>query len=244
MRKTLHKLTHQVQVPGGVTITPNKRARVRIVVMNHACLELHSLPNTYLNSIKAVAKLIHRQTDSQLKTHDSVNQQVLSILIPIQNDSRVVILEPITTFHVVVPHEPFLRRHFTRILHAHQSRRIPTSKKLTRVSRLYSKTMPTAYHFQFKGSICSALGCSSMTLISLVTRHKMLILIPVRVVLNIKMLDASSKAVYKNKSLCSDNPSKHLHFKSTAQSELAQTPHTQIFQQTHRQNTTKKLSDV
>lgn len=66
-RKTLQKSTDQVQVPGGVTITPAKRVRVRIVVKNHACLELHGLPTTYLNSIKAVAKLINRQKDSQLK---------------------------------------------------------------------------------------------------------------------------------------------------------------------------------
>lgn len=136
----------------------------------------------------------------------------------------------------------FLRRHFTRILNAHQSGRKRTIKKLTRVSRPYSRTMPTAYHFQFKGSVGTALGCSSMTLISLVTRHKMLILIPVRVVLNIKMLDKSNKAVYKNKSLLSAKPGKHFHFDSTTQNELAQTPHTQIFQQTHRRNTTTKPS--
>lgn len=65
-RKTLHKSTHQVPVPGGVPITPAKRVPVRIVVKDHACLELHGLPTTYLNSIKAVAKLINRQTDSQL----------------------------------------------------------------------------------------------------------------------------------------------------------------------------------
>lgn len=66
---------------GGINITPVDRNQMRIVIKDSACIGLHDLPATACsNSIQEAVKLMNYQTALPTKkSHDPVNQQVLTI---------------------------------------------------------------------------------------------------------------------------------------------------------------------